>query len=67
MSPDASKLVVPDSRGVLAPVADLVFNDAPWTTPQDVRFVHPKISHEVGPLCAGRDEVNSQLELDEAA
>ncbi len=49
MSPDATQLVVPDLRGVLAPVADLVFNDAPWTTPQqDVRFVHPKLSHEVG-------------------
>ncbi|KAK9808692.1 hypothetical protein WJX72_002029 [[Myrmecia] bisecta] len=47
MSPDASHLFAPDSRSVLAPVSDLVFNDAPWTSLQDVRFVHPKISHEV--------------------
>eukprot|EP00884_Botryococcus_braunii_P020227 jgi/Botrbrau1/6889/Bobra.67_3s0008.1 len=45
---EADVLYVPDSRGVMAPSRDLVYNDAPWLpSAASLRFVHPKISCEV--------------------
>jgi len=46
-------VLVPDLESVLTPAGDLVYNDAPWmggNTPfgEDFRFVHPKISIDVG-------------------
>jgi len=45
-------VLVPDLESVLMPAGDLVYNDAPWmggnTFGEDFRFVHPKISIDVG-------------------
>jgi hypothetical protein len=42
------EVFVPDEAGVLTPASQLVYNDAPWNLVQgDVKFVHPKISHDV--------------------
>ena len=43
----AEKLFILDSRGVLVPATDLVYNDAPWLPDQQFSFVHPKLSNEV--------------------
>lgn len=47
--PGALPVHVPDEKGVMEEASSLVFNDAPWTTQPDVRFVHAKLSHQVGP------------------
>jgi len=43
---------VPDLDSILQPAGDLVYNDAPWmgnaSFGEDFRFVHPKISIDVG-------------------
>ena len=43
----AEKLYILDSRGVLVPASELVYNDAPWLPDQQFSFVHPKLSNEV--------------------
>lgn len=55
MRVNADKLYILDSRSVLAPASDLVYNDAPWVPDQQIRFVHPKLSNEVCLLQPGPD------------
>eukprot|EP00961_Rhodomonas_salina_P149455 2011685-Rhodomonas_salina.1 len=50
---DGMSMFVPDEEAVLQPAANLVYNDAPWImastfTEEDLRFVHPRISIDVG-------------------
>lgn len=47
-APDGA-LPVPDTRGILHPAKDLVYDDAPWLTGERpaVPTVHPRLSHEV--------------------
>ena len=43
-------LLIPDFSGVLIPIGDLVYNDAPWmenSTPVGKHFVHPNISNDL--------------------
>lgn len=52
MSPDSDKnsVLVPDSTGLLVPIEDLVYNDAPWVDSSSLsgkRFVHPSISNDM--------------------
>ena len=46
------EIYAPDESGTLALSTDLVYDDAPWlskeTRARDCRFVHPKISSNVG-------------------
>ena len=48
-----AKMFVPDKSSILCPAVDLVYNDAPWMPfnafdPDEFRFVHSKISIDVG-------------------
>ena len=45
--PGGATIYVPDDKAVMAAASALVFNDAPWTAQPDLRFVHPKLSHQV--------------------
>lgn len=36
----------------MAEASSLVYNDAPWTAQQSMRFVHAKLSHQVYTLAA---------------
>lgn len=51
-SPDFDKnsVLVPDSTGILVPLEDLVYNDAPWVESSSLsgkRFVHPSINNDM--------------------
>uniref|UniRef100_A0A0D3DDE0 RING-type domain-containing protein n=1 Tax=Brassica oleracea var. oleracea TaxID=109376 RepID=A0A0D3DDE0_BRAOL len=47
---DRNLVLVPDSAGLLVPLDDLVYNDAPWVDSSSLsgkRFVHPSISNDM--------------------
>lgn len=47
---DRNLVLVPDSAGLLVPLEDLVYNDAPWVDSSSLsgkRFVHPSINNDM--------------------